>query len=120
MDTTNDQQINNQQQAVSQPQNITGNTDQQTTQYQNPEILKGKGGRTIVILIILLIIVIGIAIYLIFVNTIGNKSKNIPATTNILLSPTPIPATPTPQLEEFFLEDPETDIKTLDDDASTL
>ena len=120
MDTVNNNQpISNQTQTPQQPQNQAVNMEQQTTQYQNPEMLKGKSGRTVILLVVLLIIVIGIAAYLVFVNTMANKPQNAPAATSVLPSPTPIPATPTPT-EEFYVEDPEIDIKTLDDAASTL
>lgn len=113
MDTTN-----NQDQNIQQPQNQAGNMEQQLTQYQNPDLLKGKSGRTIIILVVSLIIVIAIGAYLILINSMGNKTQNTPAT-NISPSPTSVPATPTPT-EEFYLEDPEIDLKVLDESASSL
>lgn len=117
MDTINNQQQGNQQQGVPAPSNPAGNTEQQKTQYQNPDMVKGKSGRTTILLVVLLIIVIVIAAYLIFVNSMGNKSQSTPTATS-LPSPTITP-TSTPA-EEFYVEDPETDIKALDDAASTL
>lgn len=120
MDTINNQPINNQAQPVPQPQNSGGNIEQQTTQYQNPDLAKGKSGKTILILIVLLIIVIGIVAYLIFVNTMANKPQNT-SINAIQPSPTSVPPPPTSQaIDEFEVENPETDLKALDDAASTL
>ena len=118
MDTNNSTPINNQGQSVAGPANPAASTDQQTTQYQNPNLGKGKSGRTVIILVVLLILVIGIGA-LLFVNSMGTKPQSTAPTVILTPSPTPVPPTPTPT-EEFYIEDPEAEIKALDDAASTL
>lgn len=116
----NNQTINNnqnmQQQSVSSPQNSVDPINQQGVQYQNPKI--NTGNKTVLLLVVLVVVVIGLALYLFFVNINNNNSQNIPTPTPNIVPPT---STPTPQPEDDLnIEDPEADIKALDDDASTL
>lgn len=120
MDTINNPNSppTNNQQPVQQ-QNPAVAVEQETTQYQSPDIAKGKNNIITLILVILLIAAIAIIAYLVFKNSIGYNAQVIPVTSSSLPSPSPtsIPITPTPT-DEFYVEDPEIDIKAIDD--STL
>lgn len=105
---------NNQQQNAPSPQNPVETTS--GVQYQNPKI--NTGNKTVLLLVVLLVVVIGLAVYLFFVNINNNSSQNVPVPTS-----TPAPPTSTPTLQpedDLNIEDPEVDIKALDDDAATL
>ena len=118
MDPINSQPINNQEQTVPQPQNAVDTTGQQAVQYRNPNT--NKVNKAVLLLIVLLILVIGLAAYLFFVNT-SNNSQNTAPEPNPL--PSPVAAvTPTPQLtdDDLTIEDPEVDIKALDQAAASL
>lgn len=123
----NNQQVNNAQQANSSiqqpviqpiPQTEVGQaTDQQPIQYQNP---KGKSHKTILLLLILLITVLGLAGYLVYANMNTSAPQAIPASdVQVVLPPTNTP-TPTIAEDDFTIDDPEADIKILDDAAATL
>jgi len=117
----NNQAINNQQpnmQATQVPQNPIGQAPpQQPVQYQNP---KGSSHKTILLLIILLIMVLGLAGYLVFANmNPAATPQNVPVSDVPVIPPTVTP-TPTVAEDDFTIEDPEVDIKVLDDAAATL
>ncbi|MEK7517033.1 MAG: hypothetical protein AAB583_00650 [Patescibacteria group bacterium] len=121
MDPTNSQSINNQQQTIPQPQNPVEPVAQQGMgmQYQNPG-MKGAN-KTVILLVALLIVVVGLAAYLLFTNTINNNSQNTAPTVTPLPSPIPtVTPTPQPTEEDLTIEDPEADIKALDQAASSL
>lgn len=116
---SNNQQIPSQQQAVPMPQNPVETVHQQEVQYQNPNIKKGN--KTVLVLIVLLVLVIGLTSYLIFVNMNANKPPKSPTSDVQVIPPTSTPMpTPSPAEDDLSVEDPEVDIKALDDAAATL
>lgn len=117
----NGQQLNGVQQKTPQvsqaPQSPVGQPiAQQDVQYQNPQ---GKSHKTILLLLILLIVVLGLAAYLVYANMNTNAPEAIPAPTVQVVPPTNTP-TPTIAEDDFTVDDPEVDIKILDDAAATL
>lgn len=122
MDPINNQQQGNPQQEIVQPQNTTQAVQPQTAQYQSPNKGRSSRGTTILLLVILLILILGLVGYLIYVNSRSNYSQNIPVTNSNFSSPTsvPVPSIPQSVIDDFDLEDPETDIKALDTDAQNL
>jgi len=115
----NGQAVNNmQQQPVQASQNpVAQATPQQpAVQYQNP---KGNSHKSILLLIILLIMVLGLAGYLVFANMNPAVPQNVPVPTVVAPPPTATP-TPTVSEDDFTIEDPEIDIKVMDDAAATL
>lgn len=117
-DQLNNQQLSNQQQANSVPQNPVETVAQQGVQYQNQNT--NKGNKTVFVLVVLLVLVLGLTFYLIFVNMKNSTPQKLPAS-NVQITPssTPVPPTPTAG-DDLSVEDPEVDIKVLDDAASTL
>lgn len=129
MDPNNNQQQGiSSQQAAPQPQNPVQSpippapqvVDQQTTQFQNPNV--NKSSKTTLLLIVLLILVVAMSAYLFFLSTNSNNSENLPVTTRNVPSPAISTPTPTPQLEADGLdvEDPEIDLKDLENSALEL
>ena len=70
-------------------------------------------------MIILLIAVLGLASYLVFANMNPPAPPNVPVP-NVQVIPPTATLTPTIAEDDFTVDDPEVDIKILDDAAATL
>ena len=111
---TNNQQANMEQQTASVQQNPAG-TPPPSVQYQNPT---GKSHKTMFLLLILLIAVVGLAGFLVFANI--NTAPPVPPAPIPSVKVAPPTSTPTPAEDDLNVEDPQIDLKVLDDSAATL